>query len=445
MPFLPRRRDRSRRGIALLLVMVVLLLVATLATEIALTARTHFRLADHSMNDFLLRSVVDGRRQILLAALRYDETLKDNIDTEADAWSWKNANLSSWGEAGGEASSAESAGTEGPAGRTFRNRDLKFLAWCEDERSKLNLRGLLKPDDLPVFQHTRATLVRIIDLYREQWPELDVSDSDANAMVDDLVEWLRDKEDSDENPLPAAKPNRGRLLSLEDLMRVPGGRWRPEILYDVRDPEQTEEGDFTRRRSEPAQETTTDSSASDPEWTWANGVPGLYRYLTVWAESVADPTFRINVNTAHRVVLKALLEPGQEELADAIVSYRRQGESPGALDSTAGDSSSSSSSDQTQGWFKSKTDLSKVEGLGDDLGRYPRLNFFADVASTVYSLRIIAAVEAGPREGDEETGEAAPDLGPRYQYREVVQRGAQGFLSLHAERRQDPIFGDLTR
>lgn len=431
---------------------MILLLVATLATEIALTARTHWKLASHSMNDFLLRSVVDGRRHILLAALRYDQTKGDGIDTEGDDWAWSNHDLlSRWGEAGGEATDPADLGDDEDAApaTTYRNRDVKILAWCEDERSKLNLRGLLDKDDSPAFLHTRDTLIRLLDVYRDDWSEVDLSDSDAQEMVDDLVAWLREAEDSDENPLH--DKGRGRLLSVDDLLRVPGGKWTVSILYDVRDPEQTERGEFSRTvgvvdEDAPTEEETDLEALAreEREWQRPNGVPGLARFLTVWNEPGAAPSsLRINLNTAPPVLVRALLEGGDEDLAATIVEHRRQGGTAATAEETSGGTGGAGGSGDSSagGWFKSKGDLAKVEGVGDGFEkRFPRLAYFADFKSAVFSLRIVATTtnDTGAAGGGGED-EQVRDVESAFQYREVVQRTQQGFVSLFAERRQDPL------
>lgn len=434
------RRSRSA-GVALLLVMVVLLLVATLATEIALTARTHAKLADHAMDDFLLRSVVDGRRNVLVAHLRFDASHADNLDTEGDAWSRRGLDdrgaMRTWGQAGGSSAEDEPPPSDpdeaDAAARVYRNRDVEFEAWCEDERSKINLRGLLWEEDTPTFLHTREALVRLIDRYREHWGELDVSDSDAREMVTDLVEWLQATDDNDDNPKPPTKNRQGRLLSLEDVFRVPSGKWTPELCWDVRDPEQAEEGDFSRRSYvAPDEEQEGDDDAPvDARWEWANGVPGLFRYLTVWGEGTTGNQPKINVNTAPKPVLEALFDAGQEDLAAALLEHRRSGGDP------YGSASGDSSSEQTGGWIKAKADLSKVEGMGDDLGRYPRLDFFAETKSATFSIRVVATMVTGNVEGEDDEGPR--DIRSDYQYREIVQRTQQGVVSLYAERRHDPL------
>lgn len=429
-----RRLPAASRGVALLIVLVVLVLIATLATEIAITARTGYRMADHSMEDLLLRTAVDGRIPLLKAALRYDGTNGSGYDGEADTWAWHNREkLSGWGERG-TSSFGSVTGDEAVATAQFRNTDVVLTAWCEDERSKINLRGLMKPDDTPVFTHTREALIRLIDLYRESTSDVDLSDGDAQEMVDDLVKWLRAEGDTEDNPMPAVKANRGRLQSIDDLLRVPGGRWTPERLYDVKDPNADEETD----EGSAAPSTGTDPTDSS-SWERANGISGLARYLTVFAEDAADPPMRININTASALVMKCLFDANDEDLAEAIVEKRREGADEDPSEATAG----SDASKANQGFYKTKQDVTKreIDGMGDDITKYERFNFFADVASSVYSLRVIAKVERQASGDDGEVDEDAPkEIDAICDYREVVQRTNAGFLTIFTERRSDPIF-----
>jgi type II secretory pathway component PulK len=437
-------RSRRARGVALLIVLVVLVIIATLATEVAVTARTTHRLADNSMDDLLLRSAVDGRIEILKAALRFDGTNGSGYDGEADEWSWhKREKLSGWGERGVSVYGTVTGDDTAQAAQ-YKTTDIEVTAWVEDERSKVNLRGLMKPEDSPVFQNTRDLLIRVIDLYREGHSSLDLSDADGKEMVDDLVRWLQAEADTEENPMPAVKPNRGRLQSADDLLRVPGGRWTPERLYDVKDPElDEEEEEEIRQERESSGEVTSTDGTDAGSWERQNGVGGLFRYLTVYAEDVADPPMRINVNTASIVVMKALFDPNDEDLAQKLIEHRREG-----ADDTSELSGTSGSDSSNQGFFKTKQDLTKVEGMDQDLSKYPRLNFFADVASPVYSIRVIARAVSANSTGDAETettddGEPAPkELQSVYDFRMVVQRTNAGFVTLYSERRNDPRFDD---
>lgn len=434
------------RGIALLIVLVVLVLIATLATEIAISARTHHQLAQHSMDDLLLRSAVDARIPILKAALRYDGTSSAGYDGEADAWSWhadqvdEKHRLSSWGERSSTAAQPVS-GEQAQNVAAFDNTDVKVHAWCEDERSKINLRGLMKPEESEVFKNTRETLIRLIDLYREHWSSLDVSEGEAKDMVDDLVKHLQAEADTETNPMPAVKANRGRLQSVDDLLRVPGGRWTAERLFDVRDPDVSEDGSTSSSTDE-----SSSGGGSDSNWEPPHGTPGLFHYLTVYAEDAADPPMRINVNTAPAIVLKALFDAGDETLADKIVERRRQGADDKESATGTGTGTSGGSTDtQNQGFYKSKAELTKVEGMEQDLAKYPRLNFFADIASSVYSLHVVATIGKQGAGSDESAASSEDPNQPKspdadYQYVVVVQRTTAGFVTLYAERRHDALF-----
>ena len=61
---LSRRRER---GAALIVVLIVLVLMAALSMEVATTARTHSKLAEHGMDGFLLRTAVESRQPIMRA------------------------------------------------------------------------------------------------------------------------------------------------------------------------------------------------------------------------------------------------------------------------------------------------------------------------------------------------------------------------------------------
>jgi hypothetical protein len=425
---------RRARGVALLIVLVVLVLIATLATEIAITARTTHQLAEHSIDDLLLRTAVDGRVQILRAALRYDDSIGAGFDGEADEWSYHNTQkLSGWGERGVSAMGELGEGGE-EAGAAYKNVDVKIVAWCEDERSKLNLRGLFKPEGTPDFQHTKETLIRLIDLYREGHSKRDLTDSDAKEMVDDLVRWLQAESDTSDNPQPNVWEGRSRLQSIDDLLRVPGGHWTVERLHGGRDPDADE-------AEEQASDSSSDASGGDGSWEPPMAIPGLDRYITVFAETNpahSPAALRINVNTAPVVLLKALFDGVDEEFAEKIVEYRRSGADDGS--DTSGTSGTSGTTgaggENAQGMFKSKNELTKVEGMDQDLAKYPRLNFFADVTSSVYSIRVYAELPSGnaDADADPEDPEAQPkDDGPFINYREVVQRTKPGFLTLFTE------------
>ncbi len=420
---LRRHSTRGRRGVALLMTLIALVLLAALALEVAQTAVTQDRVGKNTMYDFLLKSTVDGRVHILRSALRFDQTSGENLDTEADDWAWHSHDtLSNWGER----STDPPSGEEGTV--TYRNTDVKLQAWCEDERSKLNLLGLSRPEDTPERRFTRETLIRLIDEFREDYGDLDLTDSDGREMVEELEEWLRDQSDSEENPMPDVPTGRGRLQSVDDLLRVPGGRWKRSVLYDVQDPDyDPEEGDDLQ------------AEGGDQEWSRQNGIPGLINYLTVHAESTQNAPLRININTVGKPLLRALFDSTDADLADDIIEHRREG-----ADAEEDETSNPPDDENATGFFANKGQLTRVEGMGESLDAYERLNFFADVVSSVFSIRVQASMVTGTVNSLGELEEDEDSEGPRdvlasYQYREVVQRTDNGFLTLFVERRHDPL------
>ncbi len=422
-----RHAHHREEGIALLLVLISLVLVAALATEVSQTAATQSRIGRNTMNDFLLRSAIEGRANICRAALKFDATNGESLDTEADDWAWHaHENLSSWGERASDSGSR----SPGENSTAFTNTDVQIVAWVEDERAKVNLLGLSRPPNTPDFDHTKELLIRVIDEFRESWSSLDLTEADASEMVQDLIDWLEDQSDDDDNPMPAVLSGRGRLQSVTDLLRVPGGKWTKLILLDARDPD-----------TDPEDEDDYGSGDTEgEEWSRRNGVPGLWNYLTVHAESQANAPLRINVNTCSKIVLRALFDERDADLADDIIEHRREG----ADDENDSAAESGGNGEDETGYFRNKGLLSRVESMPEALDEYPRLNFFADTRSDVFSIRIVATMVTGSVDGefDDDDDESGPrDIVASYQYREVVQRTDQGFVTLFVERRHDPNYG----
>jgi len=423
-------------------VLIVLVLMAALALEVAATAATHGRLAEHGMNEYLLRTAAEGRREILRSAILFSKKSSPNVTREDMDCFWHNHDLlGQWSDTGGSGAFAQTTG-EGATG--YKNTDVTLLAWAEDERAKLCLLGLVpKPTDegTGIHDRTRKILIRLIDVYREPWSDLDLTESDAEEMVDALVEYLQTSiDDDDEVPIPSTPDKIGRIQSLNDLQHISG--WSPERLFDVKDPDWDEDEDA--RLYSDSEDEEPEEGIEDQQFFRQNGVPGLVRFLTFHAQGGDDPQIRINFNTAPYTLLRAMFEPQNEELAQAIVEHRREG--VGDSD----DATSASSEDQS-GFFTGPADLAKVEGIEDNWQtEFPDLAALFDVDSRTFSMWVISKVVQQEAETGATDEDVIPEVLATYQYHEIVEyvsgsgtggAGSSASLSTRlVERRRDPFF-----
>lgn len=448
-----RSAGGRQRGGALIVVLIVLVLMAALSLEVAATASTHGRLADEGMNDFLLRTSVEGRREILRSAILYAKKSSQSVTREDMDWAWYNHDLlGRWSDTGGAGAFSYK---ESEGATAYTNTGVELLAWAEDERSKVCLLGLVPPgneEKNSVHDRTRQVLIRLIDVYREAWSDLDVSESEAEEMVDDLITYLhKSADDEDESPLPNTPEKLGRLQCLDDLLRVPGGHWTMERLYDVKDPNWQDEEEV--RRADPGDEPEQASEGTEDERFFRqNGPPGLIRFLTVNAQGGDDPQIRINFNTAPYTVLRALFEAQDENLAQAIIDHRREGVGDGNADANA------DSSEQT-GYFQGAADLAKVDGIEDNWQtQYPVAASFFDVDSRMFSIYVIGKTVKQSEDDAPVDDQVVQDALATYQYHEIVEyvtggaagagagagaggQGGSGSLQTRfVERRRDPFF-----
>lgn len=413
-----RPKPRQRGG-ALIVVLIVLVLMAALALEVAATASTHARLAEHGMNEYLLQTAAEGRREILRSAIRFSKRSNQNVTREDMDCFWHNHDtLGKWSDTGDASTPATGSGDDEGA-TVYSNTEMTLMAWCEDERSKICLLGLVpKGNDEGTSLHdrTRRFLIRLIDVYREPWSDLDLTESDAEEMVDALVEYLHTtSEDDDEVPIPDTPQTIGRLRSLDDLQHVEG--WTPERLYDVKDPDADEEDEPLRRSD--LEDEETEEGREDASFFKPNGVPGLYRFLTVHAQGGDTPEIRINFNTAPHTVLRALFDAQTEHLAEAIIEHRRQG-----VDTE--DDGAQPAEGQESGYFTGPADLAKVEGIEDNWQtEYPGLAMVFDVNSNIFSMHAIASVVEREEEHTDDD-DVIPPIVSSFYLHEIVEWQATG-------------------
>jgi hypothetical protein len=420
----PRPRPADERGVALLIVLVVLFIVAVLMVDITLTAATARRSARNASTDFLMDAALEGRQKILLAQLQYD-LAANAFDSLDDRWARKEYTTYE----APPAEDGEGTGEEEEGVRVIGDSDEVDIVTTDpdpekespitDEESKFNLNLLAHPD-AKERQVAGDRFAVLLDRFREGTP-LDLTRTRAEELRDRVVDFLESRSattEAQEGKLPVPRTAPWRLLTPDELRLVEGfedpatGLTAEGILYDAREPARVKEYEEDPENVEP------------PEVH-----RGLLRFVTLWSGSAwtaadGQATWgRINVNTAEKPVLETLFwkNPDDFVFAEKIISHRKEpaeGSAP-----TDGDPEVDEPLETRQN-FEKFEDLKKVEGLDDAvLNRNGITNANAVVVSETFSIDLLA-----------KHGEASR------QVRWIVRRHRQGFQTLLREVRADPRF-----
>ncbi len=228
--FGPSHAAPSRRGAALMLSMLVMMVLVLVVWQIGIGTRTQYQV---SRNDV---SLTQMDLAIESALLEVFEQLK--ADGEADgegggaaaggspdlAGALGGAGLGAGGEQG------EGAAAAGPAdsrrdewARPQRSEvgEIQLRVLVQDENSKLNVLAMLS-EDFEEAEKAFQRVVRVIDLFREGTSS-DVPTFEAEALATTLREHLVERDDSalPRTPLVMDDPdeaNRGMPLTLEEVV-----------------------------------------------------------------------------------------------------------------------------------------------------------------------------------------------------------------------------------
>lgn len=366
-----RQADGRESGVALLIVLIVLVLTSILAVEIKRSAALHRRLAANQRDSFLMREAMRGQLEVLKQVLLYD--LKENqVETLDDIWLDEKYTEFQDGVTEEEAEQREDNAE--PVSST----DIKLEARIEDEARKFNLHNLVAEDD-DVRAYWEKVFKRLLVGYREDFSQHAISEAKAEDLLKDLRDWL-ERENNDRGiPRPETPDDKRIMVTPDELLMVRG--FTREMLYDL-----------------PPDEEGEDSP------------PGLSRFLTLWS---AGP---VNLNTADPVMVRAMFERGDQDLAENLISWRDEEaeEQPDGL---------SVDDDPVKNHLSNFGDFLKINGFDQEsiqrnkLGP-PTVAFRSDI----FSVHL--------------TGES-PD-GLRRQERYVLQRGSGGFTTILMEERNDP-------
>ena len=336
--------SRGERGIALVIVLIVLMFTSILALEIKSSAALHERLATNQRDDFLMREAMRGQLEILKQVIHYDLT-ENKIDTLTDRWT--EDKYTQFQE--GPVADDDERDPEEPAS----SLDVELEARVEDEARKFNLFNLGIEDEA-IRLHWEKVFIRLLVLFREEHPQHSLSETEAEDLLKNLQEWMKRRGDERGIPAPAVLDEKRILVTPDELLMVAG--FTRELFYD-----------------------------QSPEDEDDDEVPGLCRHLTLWSAG------RINLNTADAPVIRALFDPRDDDLAERLLEWREQEaeEQPEEIDPEA---------DPAMNSFESLEDLKKIDGFDDAALTRNRLN--ADtltVLSTVFSVHLVAESGDGLR------------------------------------------------
>ena len=435
-----RTRGPDERGVALLIVLVVLFIVAVLMLDITLTATTARRAAANASSDFLMDAAVEANLQVALAQLRYDFDPAKKVDSPDDRWAREEYTRFEKTQSE-EEKAAEAAREEETGAVSLGDSDaVDVVVTIEDEERKFNL-NLLKQSDSKKAETARKCFVALLDRFREDTP-LDLSRTRAEEICDAVVKYL-DRQQAGENdtnsvPVPLSKtwvlltPDELRLIpSLKDDSRGLG----PEgILYDARDPEAVRTYMLDPENQQPPEE-----------------YPGLLRYVTLWSGGAwatgpaaappaeggqpgsspqpqqpaqgAENWKRINLNTAEKPVIEMLFHanPADMTIAEKIVQYRGTSKEGSTADGEAPEVDEPLAEHQ---YFTNMEDVKKgVPDLTEGVMGTHKIAEYARFDSETFSIKIVAKHEGATK-----------------QVRFVVRRHEKGFDTLLREERADPSF-----
>ncbi|UCF90948.1 MAG: general secretion pathway protein GspK [Desulfobacterales bacterium] len=281
----PQKLLRNNRGIALLLTISVTTILVTAALESNRRARFQI-VATAAIRDRLTLSQMAASGVHVAMAMLAKDKKESNQDSLAEDW----------------ASPAKIA--EILPAMPFDEGQLAVN--ITDEMSKIQINALVQfPDSNQFNEPQRTMLDRFLRHISAAAPE-DVKmedDSEPMAIINSIKDWLDSGDDDAITGLSGAESvyyqgreppvacRNGPLPDVNELLQIKG--ITPEIFYD------------------------------------SEAMSGMHRYLTVYGMNPGEGTTfnfpgKININTAERPVILALLPSESAEMADALLEYRQQ-------------------------------------------------------------------------------------------------------------------------
>ncbi len=350
LPRAPAHRPRER-GVALVLVLVLLPLVAIIMTQLSFETTIGDRLARNALANEQFKAAILAR--IRQMRLRLQRDLKEDEKNAAQGGAF-DCYSDPWGpdsEGGGMAVMV----TKGEA---EKGDDISLYTEITDEQGKFNLNLLLHKDPQRAAR-ALETFKNLLNFFRDtrfgdvvEEHEYDLDEADARTVGDAVSKFLKNEERDTrvrrpELPDPAPDMKAG-LFTVRDLI----------FAHPV----------FQEKR---LLDRFTDVKSGQV-------MPSLEEFVTIYGDG------RVNANTAPIEVLRAMFkeEQGQREVAEEILHGRGgflenddtdQEKRNETLDERRKAKEEGIEEDEEQvAAYKSLNDLTKVEGMGD--GQFTRRN-----------------------------------------------------------------------
>ncbi|MFI5403664.1 MAG: hypothetical protein ACHQ1G_12070, partial [Planctomycetota bacterium] len=366
----PTRRTRER-GVALVLVLVLLPLVAILMTQLSFETTIGDRLARNALANAQFKAAILARvRQIRLRLVR---DLKEDEKNSAQGGAFDY-----YGDPWGPDSEGGGMAVVVTKGDAAKGDDVSLYTEITDEQGKFNLNLLLHKDPQRAAR-ALETFKNLLNFFRDtrfgdvtEEHEYDLDEREAREVGDAVSKFLKNEERDTRVRRPelpdAAADMKAGLFTVRDLIFA-HQFFQQKRLLDR----------FTDVKS-------------------GQVMPSLEEFVTIYGDG------RVNANTAPIEVLRAMFkeEQGQREVAQEILHGRG-----GFLDNDETDQDKREQTledrrkakeegieedEQEVAAYKSANDLTKIEGMGDgtflrrndiDVGRdfTVRSNFFRTVVT----------------------------------------------------------------
>ena len=330
----------ARRGSALLLTFLVLIVLAAIVFQLHISTNTDARVA---RNDVALVKMDQAIESALLEV--YDRLL---IDAEAGGGAGEPPPVPGQpelpGEEGaGEEQSEPTDSREDSWGRPQRTtiNELELRVLVQDEDSKLNLLGMLTEDEEQA-DLAFERVVRVLDLCREDTRE-DIDRSDARRMAESIRDHLGDRRRSD-IPKPTQlsddqdNADIGLPLTLKEFLPLEG--FHEGLFRDFRDENGTivhsiesfltvwtsvmTNEELTAQRAEEDPSSAPEPAPANPANPESPEQPGSESGAESEEGGSSSGGIAVNLNTAPRAVLMSLIDDRDvpPRFWDDVVEYR---------------------------------------------------------------------------------------------------------------------------